>query len=537
MHRCLPLLWIAALAAPAFAQDAPAKLDDETAEKPAAPVVPPAPEPTPQPKPKSDRAAPSFVDTRLNFTFTHENLLADLDESQVPNIPGPRFGRPNQLGTLFFDNYDTRFSGFETLSHAVLYTRYDDDEWEVEGALVLRVNDLSERKIELSDAGSYVRVAYWFDPTRKNPARISVTGFPTSSDRMRLGYSYRLSWGGSDEFPGDEAVPGVKVQYDDDRFYAFVGAKTVVLKDAVLDEPRAAQSFLAGAGADLTEMVRVEINGGFFNRGDNELQDVLGETVQMVGASAQVAIHDGMPVGSSIDYKLYRNDPERVVRLFGREVYPGGVSWMIAAEATVIGQTLKDPESPGSTVVQQGYAGDLNVRVKIDYTRLRLDLQYRDLAFILHTTPSLPAYSDFPAEYELSANQFAAFGVDHHLPALGLTVGGVFGTEKPAAFTTPKAFPGDLAGATGESTSVVRGPDELPTTLPAGEKVLRMYAFKLTSRLDFANNFATLLDIYYSYDPNRTRLRRDDAEDQFEYEFDEDNFHQLGFNFSLQARF
>jgi hypothetical protein len=327
------------------------------------------------------------------------------------------------------------------------------------------------------------------------------------------------------------------VQYEDDKVYAFVGAKTAVLKDAVLDEPRAVQSYLFGAGIDLTEMVRVEVNGGIFDRGSNELQDVLGETVQMFGGSVQVALHDGMPIGSSVDYKLYRNDPERVVNLFRTERYPGGLSWLVAAEGTILGQTLKDPESPGSTTVQYGAAGDVNVRVKYNFTRVRFDVQLRDLAFILHTTPSLPAYSDFPQEYELSPNLFAAVGADHHFPRSHLTVGGVFGIERPAAFTTPKAFPGDLSGQTGESTSVVRGPNELPTTLPAGETVLPMYALKLTGRLDFAGNFATLLDVYYSYDPNRTRLRRDDANDLFEYEFDDGNFNQLGFNLSLQARF
>jgi hypothetical protein len=61
-----------------------------------------------------------FMDVRLNFTLTNENLLAEPGET-IPSVPGWRFGRPNSLGTLFFDNYDTRFSGYETLSHAIMY--------------------------------------------------------------------------------------------------------------------------------------------------------------------------------------------------------------------------------------------------------------------------------------------------------------------------------------------------------------------------------------------------------------------------------
>jgi hypothetical protein len=478
-----------------------------------------------------------FLDTRLNVTFTNENVLADPDETHVPNVPGFRFGPPSSLGTLFFDNYDTRFSGFETLSHAVLYKSYEHEAWDVEGALVLRVNDLSERSIALSDAGSYVRVAHWFDPGRQRTDRVSVTAFPTSSDRFRLGYSYRLSWGGSNEYRRDsEPVPGVKVQYENDKVYAFVGAKTSVLVDASIDEERSVFAYLAGAGLDITEMLRVEVNGGFFDRGSNELEDVRDEKVQLFGASAQVALHQDMPVLSSVDYKLYRNDPERVVDMFRKEQYPGGLSWLVAVEGTLIGQTLKDLESPGSTKVQQGMAGDVNVRVKHDHTRYRADFQYRDLAFILHPTPSLPSYTDFPDEYDITANLFAALGVDQHFPGPQLTLGAVVGVELPASLTTPKGIPGDLTGEVGESTAVVRGEEDI-TILPAGEEVVAQVATKLTARLDFADHFASILDVYYAYDPNRTRLRRDGPEDLLEYEFDEDNFNQLGLNFNLQARF
>ena len=60
-----------------------------------------------------------FMDTRIAFTLTNENLLAKPGQT-VPNVPGWRFGTPNSLGVLFFDGYDTRYSGFETLSHATM---------------------------------------------------------------------------------------------------------------------------------------------------------------------------------------------------------------------------------------------------------------------------------------------------------------------------------------------------------------------------------------------------------------------------------
>ncbi len=477
-----------------------------------------------------------FTDVRLNFTLTNENILAKPGET-IPSVPGWRFGRPNSLGTLFFDNYDTRFSGYETLSHAIMYRNYRKDNLEVEGAFVLRINEVAERKIDLSDAGSYILVSWWKDPTRKDPERLTLTTFPVSSDRMRLGYSYRLSWGGNDEYRrSSQSIPGFKLQYDTGKAYAFVGAKGTVLLDSATAEQVAKLGFLAGAGVDLSEMLRFEINGGFFNRGSNELEDVNTEDVQLYGVSAQLAAHEGMPVSSSVDYKLYKYDPERVGRVFQKAKYPGGLSWLAMAEATYLGQTLKHPERSGSTTVQPGVAGDLNLRVMKDRVRMRLDVQYRDLAFLLHSVPSLPTYSDFPTEYEITPNFFAAAGVDQNFEDR-LTLGVVVGVELPATLTSPTGIPGDTTMGSGRSTAVIRnnGGTTLINVLPDGEEAAASFAVKASGQLDFGEVYAALLDVYFVYDPNQTRLRRAGPEDLFEYEFGE--FNQLGVNATLQAKF
>jgi hypothetical protein len=506
----------------------------------AQPQIPSGPgtAPTAQPRDVVNRGSggeQGFMDIRLNLTLTNENVFAEPGET-IPSVPGWRFGRPNSLGTLFFDNYDTRFSGYETLSHAVLYKNYNMDVWEVEGALVLRINDLAERAIDLSDAGSYIRVARWFDPTRQEKHLVSFTAFPTSSDRMRLGYSYRLSWGGSPEYQRSRAaVPGVKLQYEAGPFYMYVGGKSAVVLDRSTAEEEAVLAVLAGAGVDVTEMLRIEGNGGYFDRGGNELQDVISEKVRLYGASLQVALHHREPVTSSVDYKLYRNDPERAYHMFAKEEYPGGVSWLVAAEATILGQTLKDPEVSGGTTTQIGKAGDINARIKIDRTRLRADVQFRDLAFILHSTPSLPTYSDFPPEYERTADFFADVGIDQNIEGTGLTLGVIGGVDLPASLTTPTGvIPGDMVEGEGTSTAVIRNEGDI-TILPPGEDVLPQFALKFAGRLDFAESFAALADIYYSRDPNQTRLVREGPDDLLMREFGE--FNQLGFNFTLQAKF
>ena len=85
----------------------------------------------------------------------------------------------------------------------------------------------------------------------------------------------------------------------------------------------------------------------------------------------------------------------------------------------------------------------------------------------------------------------------------------------------------------GRTTVVFRDEQEL-TILPEGEGVVPQFATKVTARLDFGVYFAAILDTYYTYDPNQTRLRREGPEDLFEFVFGE--FHQLGFNATLQAR-
>ena len=479
-----------------------------------------------------------FFDTRIAFTLTNENVLVKPGET-IPSVPGWRFGVPNSLGVLFFDNYDTRYSGFETLSHAVMYRNYHNGHFDAEGALVLRINELSEKVIELSDAGTYITLSNWKDPAHKDPTRISLTVFPVSSDRMRLGYSYRLSWGGSPEYRrARSATPGMKVQYDSGMLYAFAGAKSAVLLDRRTAEEQAALAVLGGAGIDPTDMIRIEVNGGYFDRGYNELVDVNDQKVQLFGVSGQVAFHDGMPVQSSIDYKLYKNNNERVSGLFNPVKYPGGVAWLVMAEGTALFQTLKHPEMTGTTTIQKGYAADVNVRVMIDRIRLRFDASFRTLAYILHSQPSLPTYSDFPSDYTTAPDLFAAIGFDKNWNDF-LTLGVIAGIDKPATLTSTKGIPGAGTMA-GESTAVIRNNniDTLITILPVGETAVAQIAVKGIAKLDFGRIFTALLEVFYSYDGNVTRYQRVDPgnpESPFEFQFG--NFNQLGVNATLQARF
>ena len=88
-------------------------------------------------QPPRPARANDFVDTRLNLTLTNENVLTRPGETNPP-VPGWRFDRPSNLGVLFFDNYDTRFTGYESLTHIVLFKSIQRQRWEAEAAYVLR---------------------------------------------------------------------------------------------------------------------------------------------------------------------------------------------------------------------------------------------------------------------------------------------------------------------------------------------------------------------------------------------------------------
>jgi hypothetical protein len=488
------------------------------------------------------KGASGFMDTRIAFTLTNENMLAGPGET-VPSVPGWRFGTPSSLGVLFFDGYDTRYSGFETLSHATLYREYTSGHLEAEGALVVRIDDLSETSLRLSDDGSYLTISDWKDPSHKDPTRISLTAFPVSSDRFRLGYSYRLSWGGSPEYRrAVSSVPGIKLQYDGPSMYAFVGAKSAVITDPRDTRQKAALAALGGFGFDPSSMLRLEVNGGYFDRGPNELPDVLGKKIQLFGASVQASLHRGMPLRSSLDYRLYKFHGESVSGLFAPERYPGGLAWLVQSELTVLGQTLKDPAGPGATVRQIGKAGDLNVRVKLDRIRMRLDLSYRDLAFLLHSEPSLPNFQDFPSGYRTTADVFAAIGVDHNWGDW-LTIGLIAGIEKPATLTAPRGVavvPGAGTDPMATSTAVIRSNnvDTLISVLPPGQSGVAQLAIQGTVRFDFSRVFSTLVELFYSHDGNQTEVHRNCTDpDTCAITYGPGKFHQLGLNATLQARF
>jgi hypothetical protein len=241
-----------------------------------------------------------FIDTRVTFVFADDNVFAG-PRDRSPNID---FGQRNEANT-FFDNYDTKDSGQETKSNLVLYKAFGGPFPRIVGdaALVSRFDfyldeETGKPGAGFFDDGTFLQLSYLLCDTSGTPSELSkaknrlyLLAFPFNADRMRLGYSYDITWGGNPTFPNNtRGVPGLKLGWDGDRAYAFVGAKSARLLNEKTNDLQSNFGLLAGAGYDLTDLLRWEVGGGFFQKGvfpPNSLTDPIGgKDVQAEGISS-----------------------------------------------------------------------------------------------------------------------------------------------------------------------------------------------------------------------------------------------------------
>src|SRR5690606_27638950 len=181
------------------------------------------------------------------------------------------------------------------------------------------------------------------------------------------------SWGGTAAsinqsiFPRIQgSAPGLKVQYDAEKFYVFAGFKTatIVQPEQVLNPGGESEvevvrvgetnyGFLGGLGVDPLPNVRADIGAGYFQQGKFDLEDVRGKPDYTYGTSARLVVHENMPVPQSVDFLLYRNDPNRPLILFKPEKYdPNQFAWSISAEGALLQQHLKNFDAAGATTDQ-----------------------------------------------------------------------------------------------------------------------------------------------------------------------------------------
>ncbi|MDC0677929.1 hypothetical protein [Sorangium atrum] len=551
--------------APAPAAPAPAAAaPSPTSQSAPAPVVPTLPRREPYLPPAAEEPPVRLgdaMDTRLTWTLGDDDLLHDTGQAQ-PLSPNLSVGDRKQY-RLFFDNLNSRFTGRENLTHLALYKRMPGfiERLDTEASLVLRIDlaALSRNNNNVNqafyDAGSFIRAFYHADGKAEGKTGIGVTLWPIDTDRFRLGYLYDISWGGTNASANQSifpriigTAPGAKVQLDSDRFSVYAGFKVASLNQvqevltpgtSEIEEIRIAQTnwgFLLGGGADLHPYVHVDLGAGYFQQGRFDLSDVVGDPVYTYGGSARVVAHaKNEPIPQSVDFLLYRNDPNKPQILFKPEFYtPGKTTWAVSLEATNLFQNLKDFESAGVTTHQPARAGALQAVVKSGYARASVTGVYRDLPFVLRNQPSFIPFQTIPktAQTSTADELFFALAADYYLASVRLTPGLGVGLQFPAAFRTMSV---DTMSAVIARTSVVRDQGNV-SILPFNASAVPIFQARVSLKWDISKILSAVAWAQVVRDNNGTFMERDPSEGTVALRtFVNPDFFGLGTSF--QARF
>ncbi len=499
-----------------------------------------------------------FMDTRLTWTFGDDDFLNKTGQL-LPLSPTFSIGDRSQY-RLFFDNLNSRFAGRENLTHLVLYKKMPSfiPRLTTEASLVLRFDiaalaaNTGALNQALYDSGSFLRVFYNTNANKEKEG-ISAVFFPLDTDRVRLGYLYDITWGGTAAsinqsiFPRIQgAAPGAKIQYDHEKFYVYGAFKTanIVQPQQVLqgsggeteaEVVRVAETnfgFLGGGGVDVTQNFRFDLGTGYFQQGKFDLEDVRGKSVYTYGGSARVIVHDKMPVPQSIDFQLYRNDPNNPMVLFRKEQYtPGQVAWSGSLESNVLRQNLKNFDASGSTKEQTALALAAQLVGKIGYARGSITGIYRDLKYVVRNVPGFIPFETLPKNSTSDPELFGAVAVDYYIEKARLTpqLGG--GLQMPATFNSVFSDGGIQASR----TIVVRQQGN-ESILPYNTGRTPIIQARASLKWDLSDFMSAVLWGQFVRDNNGTLVVRDPNEGTASLRvFQKPN--RIGVGLALQARF
>ncbi|MBK8251579.1 MAG: hypothetical protein IPK82_02795 [Polyangiaceae bacterium] len=504
-----------------------------TTTKPVAPPPPPPEEKTL--KDVLPTRIGDFMDTRLTWTFGDDDILRATGLAQ-PISPDSSIA-DRRTYRLFFDNLNSRFGGRENLTHLSLYkkipgfAKHLDTEAAVNmridfGELARGTNNLNRA---LYDSGSYIRVFYHTDGKDDGKVGLNLTLFPLDTDRMRLGYLYDISWGGTAAsinqsiFPRIQGLaPGGKIQYDGENWGAYIGFKTativqteIILRAGGANEVDAVKigqtnyGVMGGANVDIADVVRIDLGAGYFQQGKFDLPGVFGQPVYTFGEAARVVIHKNQPAPQSVDFLLYRNDPNRPQIIFKPETYtPGKTSWSISLEEDVLLQNLATFEVAGQTELQPAIAAALQANIKSGYLRASATGIYRDLPYVLRNQPSFIPFQTIPKAASTSNELFFAVALDYHFPNLHLTPGIGAGLQFPSQFKTSSI---DADSAPIDRTVVVREQGNI-AILPLNRNAVPIFQGRVSLRWDLSQILNVLVWLQYVRDNNGTFVERDPNE-------------------------
>ncbi|MFA5624892.1 MAG: hypothetical protein WC966_07545 [Bradymonadales bacterium] len=512
----------------------------------------------------SSASAGEFVDTRLSFVFSDDNLLAGPGESLI-NSPQMDFGARD--GIFYpFENLNSKDNGDETVSHIVIYKELPGfiDNLTTDAAIVARMTVLTQPEtsfsagdIRLSDSGSFLRARYAFeeaviDPktglTQDSRRQLDFTFFPINSDRFRAGYTYDLSWGGNKIYNNRKsafATPGLRFRFDWDGFYFLIGAKstrqsilTKNKEDVENYELGAFWGGIAGLGY-FGDMFAVEVNGGIFDAGRNPKQGVQGEKVTSGGVSARLsAFSSGFKPEASIDYRLYRTNDDAFDQsnYFLRKPKDyDSFTWRASIEGNWLTQTLADYDKVGSTTRINAFAGALRADVYIGKLAINFDFVYRDLYFILFNVPGLDPYYALPDSASSTPELLGAIKGEYWIESANLLPSLQFGIQKPASYRGRISEGASPSGLNSGIQTVAVIDSSTIVAFPNGNEPKEIYSLRAALRWDMSDMMSLIGEFTYAYDRNQLGRKRNTVTYTSEYYMRDP--HVIGLAFFAQARF
>jgi hypothetical protein len=480
-------------------------------------------------------SAGEFMDVWVTSAFEDTNLMAG------PEAYSPSANFVQRGNRAFFEDYESRSSDDISRAQLVLY-RKDDGNWSgwaTEAAFVLRYTpylnpDQTEPGTAIEDDGSYVRII------RKLPGKdhsISLTGYAVDSGRFRLGYSYDLTWGGREIHSFTTgAAPGVRLQWQNGGHYAFAGMKSAVGDwvdpDTRLKRNQAYYGYLAGAGVQINENLKVEVGLGAFEQGqiqnvDQTTSTLYGEMINAFGYAGQIAWRSTPDLRwiESADLKLYRNSPDFVKDTYISHRQLNGFGVLVQAEVDRLSHNLLDPVEGDTTTIETGTAADLQTLMVMGNTTVGVDAVYKDLAYILFNVPGLTSGVAMNPNMDQTPQLYGRAKVSHYFPEAYIAPSLGFGVMRPATYST--------SGGT-----FVQYTERDKEQVPRGQDPAAILSGLVGVQLDLSKSVVLVSEVLYTMDKNQSefvKTKERPEGDRLNAPSEEQNV--LGMNVMMRARF
>jgi hypothetical protein len=500
----------------------------------------------------------AFDQTSVTFSFADDNVLKDSGETRK-NSPDAYFGGQSassldRLGGSPFQQTATRLVVGKQVDTGIrLYP---------EGAVKLRFNANFSGDYGLADDGTYLAL----NLALRKSMLLKLSMFPVDADRLRLGYHYDISWGGTNTFPKNfrkGRAPGLVLAFDSNRGGVFAAMKTALIRspsEEILDNPggntnqfveRSYYAALVQGWGEPVKGLRLQVGGGYFEKGTNTRANVLGKKIDAWGIGGALSYRLKGEVGKRLDLRQYYQDPEQ----FPLNVEPANydtnrIGFQIAFEGNALGQVLEDPDYYGSTKREWSKAFYLSTGLRVRQWRLFFDALYRDLTYIVYNVPGFVPYQALPENSDLShggsfswlpeglsGEWFLVLSTDYFFrfrKGLGLMPALSFGMLLPATYMAGDAGtkiqgPYPSEHAQGTQKVVVRGSNSGDWgILPAGADELPVFILKFDLKFNVSRYFSLVYEFSYANDPNYAQVKID-SHGHAVRDFDEPHIVSMGF--------